>query len=313
MEKGSDVRLATWSLTNRPAVLAMMLCAAVLVLTSAAPARASAALTFGDTHEVGSLLYGTPDADSDKLNYVNHLVGMAVSTTDSADGQSFTRSASTFASLPRASSDSVITGSGTSIFFGTPGDFAYLYAKYDGPSDGVWVWYIGDQSGLVTLPSMHDTNALSYWTLFTSEVNRPDGRIRRSGGPLRGDDIYNADGGDQTVLLKMYAGDKRVAYITIQNDGVNADTFTVAASDGSVDGFQINYRIGRTTTDVTGDVEAGTFTTPLLAPGATYRLRVIARVNTLTPRRSLIERLVTISASANVNVSDTVEFVVRRK
>ena len=111
----------------------------------------------------------------------------------------------------------------------------------------------------------------------------------------------------------MYAGDKRVAYISIQNDGTAADTFTVAANAGSATGFEVNYYVGRTSTNVTSAVEAGTFTTPSLAPGDIYRLRVKAKVTTSTPRGSSIDRLVTITADADGTTSDTVGFTVKRK
>ena len=80
----------------------------------------------------------------------------------------------------------------------------------------------------------------------------------------------------------MYAGDHRLAYITIENDGDESDTFKVDASAGSEPEFNIAYFVGRTSTNVTVTIEAGAFTTPSLAPGASYRLRVRVMVNTLT-------------------------------
>lgn len=307
--------LARWIPTSRLAVFWIALCAVVLVLASTAPARGGSVtvLTFGDTHELGSLLYGIPSADTDNLTYVNHLAGMTPSTSDSADGQAYTRSGNGFGSLPTAGLDGLTSGSGTTILIAS-GD-QYLFAKYDGPSDGAWVWYVGDQSGFVTIPLLHGGFGLSSWSKFQAAPpqSQPDGRIRRVGGPLRGNDVYNSDGAGQDVLLKMYAGDKRVAYISIQNEGDEADTFTVAANAGSVAGFNITYYVGRTSTDVTSAVEAGTFTTPSLAVGQVYRLRVKAKVTTSTPRGSSIDRLVTITADADGSTSDTVGFTVQRK
>src|SRR6266487_1009871 len=45
------------------------------------------ALTIGDPHELGFVNFGIPSGDSDRLTYVNHLVGMALGTSDKADGQ----------------------------------------------------------------------------------------------------------------------------------------------------------------------------------------------------------------------------------
>jgi hypothetical protein len=310
------MRLAKWTAASRRAALWTVVCTLGLVLSSTSPVLgggAATTLNFGDTHELGSLVTGLPGADSDHLTYVNRLAHMGVGTSNAADGQTYTRSGNEFGHLANALLDGLVSGTGNSVNLGAGGVYSYLFAKYDGPSDGAWVWYVRDQAGTITMPSLHGGNGLSGWTLFVEDPIQPDGRIRRLGGPLRGDDVYNGDGSGQSVLLKMYAGDQRVAYITIQNDGADPDSFTVAADAGSVTGFNIAYHIGRTSSDVTAAVEAGTFTTPELGPGATYRLRINAGVTTSTPRGSSIERLVTITSDGDGTTSDTVGFVVKRK
>ncbi len=50
-------------------------CAAMLAFSNNANA-----LTIGDGHELGFVNFGIPAGDNDRLNYVNHLVGMALGT-----------------------------------------------------------------------------------------------------------------------------------------------------------------------------------------------------------------------------------------
>ena len=109
------------------------------------------ALTIGDGHELGFVNYGIPSGDSDRLTYVNHLIGMALGTTEQALGQTFTRSDHAFSLLPTAVF--ALNGTSTSIDLGAGGTYTYLFAKYDGPNYGSEVWYVGDLSGIITIPA----------------------------------------------------------------------------------------------------------------------------------------------------------------
>jgi hypothetical protein len=59
--------------TIKLALLCTALAGAFLVFTPSAHA-----LTIGDGHELGFVNYGIPSGDSDRLTYVNHLIGMAL-------------------------------------------------------------------------------------------------------------------------------------------------------------------------------------------------------------------------------------------
>jgi hypothetical protein len=124
----------------------------------------SVSLAIGDAHELGFVEFGIPSGDQDRTNYVNHLIGMALGTQDDALGQHFTRSNNSFGSLPTAvfSHD----GTGTSVNLGAGGLYTYLFAKYDGPNYGSEVWYVGDLSGIITIPATAGGYGLSGWTLF---------------------------------------------------------------------------------------------------------------------------------------------------
>jgi len=142
------------------------------------------ALVIGDTHELGFVNFGIPSGDQDRENYVNHLIGMALGTSDTFSGQDFKRSNNDFGPL----ADAVFDHNGTSLSIDVTG-FDYLFAKYDGPNYGSEVWYVGDLSGMITIPAKGGKYGLSGWTLFTgSPDNVPDagGTVSLLGAALIG-------------------------------------------------------------------------------------------------------------------------------
>jgi hypothetical protein len=155
--------------TTKLAMICTAFCAALFAFNPNAHA-----LTIGDGHELGFVEFGIPSGDQDRTNYVNHLIGMALGTTEQALGQTFTRSNNSFGSLPTAVF--ALNGTGTSVNLGAAGTYTYLFAKYDGPNYGSEVWYVGDLSGVITIPATAGGYGLSGWTLFTGGGNGvPDG------------------------------------------------------------------------------------------------------------------------------------------
>ena len=161
---------------KKSTILIGAICAVILALGQNAQA-----LTFGDGDDLGQVLFGIPSGDAARTAYVNHLIDMAPGTSDSFSGQTFNRSTANpgpgFPNYP----DAVFAKSGTStsIDLGT-GNFSYLFAKYDGPNAGSEVWYVGDQSGIITIPAnglAGQNYGLSGWTLFSPGGNNhtPDG------------------------------------------------------------------------------------------------------------------------------------------
>jgi hypothetical protein len=129
------------------------------------------ALVIGDTHELGFVNFGIPSGDQDRENYVNHLIGMALGSSDTFSGQDFKRSNHNFGPL----ADAIFDHNGTSNTGIDVTGFDYLFAKYDGPNYGSEVWYVGDLSGVITIPATASRYGLSSWTLFTgSGANVPD-------------------------------------------------------------------------------------------------------------------------------------------
>jgi len=157
--------------TSKLALLCTAVCATMLAFTPN-----TKALTIGDGQELGFVDFGIPSGDSDRLTYVNHLVHMGLGTQDDADGQHYTRSNNDFGSLPNAVLGGLVNGTSTSINLGAVGTYTYLFAKYDGPNYGSEVWYVGNLSGVITIPATAGGYGLSGWTLFGTGGNGvPDG------------------------------------------------------------------------------------------------------------------------------------------
>ena len=171
------------TLANKFGLVSVAVCALMLGLGHNASATPHAmppsiSLAIGDGHELGFVNFGIPSGDADRLNYVNHLIGMALGSQDDAFGQHFTRSNNTFGQLPQAVLAGHVNGTSTSINLGAGGLYTYLFAKYDGPNYGSEVWYVGDLSGIIEIPATAGGYGLSGWTLFGTGIpGVPDGGI----------------------------------------------------------------------------------------------------------------------------------------
>ena len=171
------------TLANKFGLVSVAVCALMLGLGHNASATPHAmppsiSLAIGDGHELGFVNFGIPSGDADRLNYVNHLIGMALGSQDDAFGQHFTRSNNAFGQLPQAVLAGHVNGTSTSINLGAGGLYTYLFAKYDGPNYGSEVWYVGDLSGIIEIPATAGGYGLSGWTLFGTGVpGVPDGGI----------------------------------------------------------------------------------------------------------------------------------------
>jgi len=156
--------------TTKLALLCTAIAGALLTFGQSAHA-----LTIGDPQELGFVEFGIPSGDADRTLYVNHLIGMALGTDDKADGQHYFRSNNNFGSLPAAVF--ALNGQSTTINLGQQaGVYQYLFAKYDGPNYGSEVWYVGNLSGIITIPATAGGYGLSGWTLFTGQGGQvPDG------------------------------------------------------------------------------------------------------------------------------------------
>jgi hypothetical protein len=155
----------------KTSMICTAICAAMLAFSHEADALA---LTIGDSHELGFLWPSIPSGNQDRVTYVNHLVGMALGSIDIANGQIYFRSNNAFGSLPTAVW--AVNGTGTTINLGTGGTYTYLFANYAGY--GAEVWYVGNLTGIITIPAIAGLCWLTDWTLFGPGGGAvPDGGI----------------------------------------------------------------------------------------------------------------------------------------
>ena len=155
----------------------LLLCVALFGATLAPSDHASAfALQIGDSNELGSLWPGIQGKSSnqDKASYVNHLLGMALGAVNVANGQVYFRSSHGFKFLPAAVQ--AHNGGGRTLDLRTAGLYTYLFATYSG--SGTEIWYIGNLSGMITIPFLASGHHLTGWTLFgPANFGVPDGGI----------------------------------------------------------------------------------------------------------------------------------------
>jgi hypothetical protein len=151
---------------NKLALLCTAVCASMLAFSHNA-----SALTIGDGQTLGTVFFGIPSGDQDRLNYVNDLVFMYNNgITDAViDGQNMhiVNGAPAFGTtLGNAVLAGHVNGTSTQISLGNGSLYSYLFAKYDGPNQGSVVWYVGNLNGNITIPSAWNGYGLSGWTLF---------------------------------------------------------------------------------------------------------------------------------------------------
>jgi len=136
----------------------------------------ASALGIGDSRQLGFLWPGIQSKtdNQSKANYVNHLIGMALGAINVANGEVYFRSNHGFKSLPSAVS--AVNGGGRSINLRTGGLYTYLFATYDGY--GSEVWYVGNMTGIITIPFLAAGHSLTGWTLFgPRSIGVPDGGV----------------------------------------------------------------------------------------------------------------------------------------
>lgn len=150
-------------------------------------------------------------------------------------------------------------------------------------------------------------------TLFAGRA-RPDGRIRLgTSGAFVGNDVYNTTGAGQTRSGSA-ARRRTVTYdVSVQNDAPFADTLRLRGTAGTAR-YSVAYLVvtAGVPTDVTGDVVAGTYTTPSLAPGATHKVRVVVTVNAGAPAGSSLSATMMTKSTTDTSRKDTVAFVTSR-
>ncbi|HZR63884.1 MAG TPA: VPDSG-CTERM sorting domain-containing protein [Terriglobales bacterium] len=150
-----------------PKLLLGSVAACALMLAFTPNVKAVTNLTFDDQYVVGTISPGAPADPADVATYVNFMINLGLGQSGSFSGQTITRSLNVFANLPAPDANIVAQGTTTTIDLGAGGVYTYLFAKYDGQNDNSFVWYVGDLSGIITIPLLGPLgHALSGWILF---------------------------------------------------------------------------------------------------------------------------------------------------
>jgi hypothetical protein len=152
-------------------------CAVILASSNDAsanriPLPATINLTIGDQHELGQASPPVPEGDAAITLYVNFMISLSLGGSGHViigpHDILVTRSTNDFGPLPSPAT-LALRGTGTTINLGTQGAYDYLFAHYGGPHGGTAeVWYVGDLSGVITIPSNGFRHGLSGWALFTA-------------------------------------------------------------------------------------------------------------------------------------------------
>jgi hypothetical protein len=155
----------------------------------------------------------------------------------------------------------------------------------------------------------HSSHVSSSSPPATAEHGRPDLRIGEVGGSLLGNNIYGS-AERQTVEQTGTTGATLRWQISVQNDAQVTDRIRVSGVK-SADGFTVKY-LSADGENVTKAVENGSFTTPRLAHGATYRLTVVVKVTSGAVSNRPLTGQVRALSVLSPSRTDTVAFVARR-
>ena len=141
---------------------------------------------------------------------------------------------------------------------------------------------------------------------------RPDAHIATAAsGPFAGNDRYAAGvTSAQTKSASVARGATRIFYVRLQNDRATVDSLKVKGVTSGAGGYTVAYRRGAT--NITSQVQAGTYTISNLAPGASVVLQVRITATNASQRGTARNADVTVRSVANPAVKDTVRARVTR-
>jgi hypothetical protein len=115
-------------------------------------------------------------------------------------------------------------------------------------------------------------------TISYETQDQPDAQIRKGTSlPFVGNDVYPP--GEQKVTTDV-PGNSQTFQVKLENDGSRNDRLRILGSAG-VPGIVVKYKVGSTV--VTSAVLAGSYQTPVLAPGASMILTINLNVKNSVP------------------------------
>jgi hypothetical protein len=136
---------------KKAAVSALAACSLVI----GSQAAADIILDTSSSQYLGVIVDGIPSNPANEIVYINTLIAQALGSGPTVvDGESYTRTSNTCGggACPTALLAGGTTTTGVnSVNVGT-GGFQYILGKYDAGQAGAFVWYIGGQTGVITIP-----------------------------------------------------------------------------------------------------------------------------------------------------------------
>lgn len=137
--------------------------------------------------------------------------------------------------------------------------------------------------------------------------SRPDARIGTTAttGPFKGNDVYGTSpAASQTKTAGVARGATRTFYVSAQNDSTGTETLTLEGVESGSPGYTVRYLQG--STDITGQVHAGTFTLNSVVPGASVVVKVKITATNAAASGSARNATVTVRSATTHAAKDVV-------
>jgi hypothetical protein len=142
--------------------------------------QASALDTTSDEY-AGNVNNGIPANPANEVIYINTLIDQALGSVTAIDGQTYTRSDNPCTPNLGGCPDALLEGNSRNETGANSVDvtgFDWLLGKYDAAQAGSLVWWVGDLTGLQTIPAVFGTCGaigcgLSHWALYNSTGEGP--------------------------------------------------------------------------------------------------------------------------------------------
>ncbi len=158
--------------------------------------------------------------------------------------------------------------------------------------------------------SDHAGNTAEVNRTYTVSNGRPDARIRRGTGAVVGNNLYNSTGLNQTRSGSAGPGQSVTYFVSAQNDAPFAERLRIKGQ-ASTTRFTVQYR-NPANVNITSQAVAGSYRTPVLAPGAIHLIRAIVTVHPSAPANASLTRTATVTSDTHPAFTDTVKFITTR-
>jgi hypothetical protein len=168
---------------------------------------------------------------------------------------------------------------------------------------------LGGHTFMVTATD-NEGNTTAVNRTYTVANGRPDARIRRGPGAVVGNNLYNTTGLNQTRTGAAGPGQAITYFVSAQNDAPFAEQLRIKGQ-ASTTRFTVTYR-NPAGVNITSQVIAGSYRTPVLAPGATHFIRAIVTIHPSAPANATLTRTATVTSDTHPAIKDTVKFITTR-